>query len=313
MMEHTQASELITSYVRGELDEATSASLSRHLDRCSDCSLEVRAVQALLEPLDDETLTDLERAGLHRGVAASTRAGANREVVPETKQGWARVAPWLGAAAVIALLAVGIVSSDLGGGDDTVGSGDAASVQEGAGRARDESAPLEFGGPDIADEAAEPEALAAATEDSRASGSDAAGGEAFGRVAARFDPDAGSFKTRDLKRYAARREPFRGFAAAYSAKDADDLSDLYLQAIQNAAPSGEGKSLIRTCALQVLEQDFPIVPAYGAYGRFDGRDVLVLGFVYAPNGGDLSRYLVWVWPREDCSTPVKIIAGRIVR
>lgn len=318
MMEHSRASELLSEYARGDLDAETSGRLAAHLAGCEECSLELRAVTALLPAPAEETLTDLERARLHRAVREGAlertpeREGAlERTIVPEPKRGPGRMASWLGAAAMLALVAVGITQLDLTGGDDAADGGGSSAVQEEAGSdvARDESAPVEFGGPDIGEGSTRSNSAEALAEDEAAGGaaSDAA------RIPARFDPDAGAFKTNELRNYAAREDPFRAFAANYSSADAEALQDLYLDAIENAAPSGKGRSLIRRCALQVMEQDFPIVPAYGAYGRFEGRRVLVLGFVYAPEDQDLSRYLVWVWPRESCSSPVKIIAGRIVR
>lgn len=296
-MDHDRASELLRPHARGELDAPELSELEEHLAACQDCSLELAAVRALTAEPEEPALSELERARLERTVAAAIAADPTVPVVtPAPGRNWSRIASVAGVAAMLVLAAVGITRLDLGGST----SDDAASG--GALESADQDTLAEVGGTEIGQDAA-----GAGTESS------AEMAAANGGPRARFDPDAGTFRTKDLKSFAARQAPFRTFAGAISAADAEGLGDDYLEAIQNATPSEEGKRLVRTCALQVMEQNFPMVPAYGAYGRFDGRDVLVLGFVYAPKGATLDRYLVWVWPRESCATPLKVIAGRIVR
>lgn len=315
MMDHEKASELLAPFARGELSEVQTHELAAHLEGCDDCTLELRALQALLLPTPDEALTDEERTALHRGVAAAVSAPpANVRVIAPAPVRGSRLAPWLGVAATVLLLGFGITQIDLGGGGQDDASSARGAGGEGATSLEDSSggAPVEVGGPDISGgggSGAVADALEGASvqNDSSRSAAESSGS----RIPARFDPDAGAFRSKDLKSYAATKAPFRTFADAYEPSDAESLQDAYLEAIENAAPAGSRKDLIRTCARQVLEQDFPIIPAYGAFGRFEGRDVLVLGFVYAPSDR-LNRYLVWVWPRGDCRTPVKIIAGRII-
>jgi hypothetical protein len=225
----------------------------------------------------------------------------------------------LGAAALIVLGVFALVRLDLQGGDDE---GDAA----GADRALEEQAePLpatevEVGGPDIASN--QPKALSDASAGAEGGGQ-AASAEEFesadesraaavrGAVAARFDPDAGSFDADDLRRYAANQSPFTLFPLSYRAADAEvPLGRSYLDSLAGAAPRIDDGTLLRSCGEQVLQQDIPILPVYGAFGKLDGRDVLVLGFVYARNDA-LDRFRVWVWPRGDCDIPVLTQDGNI--
>lgn len=305
MMDHERASELLGPLVRGELDASSAAEVEGHLSGCAECTAERRGLEALLTPLPDDALDDLERARLHSAVTAA-RPG---ESPAATSGPWPLVAKWMGAAATIALVVLGATQLDLAG-DDGEGAGGSALQEDADGEAAAEAlAPLERGGPDIAgsDEA---DSLAASAETLT---DDAAGTVGAARVAARFDGDAGAFRSRDLKRFAAQQPPFTQFALNYSGDDASALSAAYVDALERAVSGARAKATIRTCAELVLQQDFPIIPAYGAYGRFEGHDVLVLGFVFEPPGGDLGNYLVWVWPRDNCDTPLEVLRGRIVR
>lgn len=304
MMDHERASELLGPLLRGELDAGASAGVEAHLATCEECAAERRSLVALLAPLPDETMNDLERARLHSELASALPAPGRA-----TPGVWPAVAKWMGAAATITLLAFGVTQLDLAG-DDSGDAGSAATLDSGRGSddsAPEASAPLERGGPNIADQAQAGDTAAAAGQALIASE------EGSARVAARFDNDAGTFRSKDLKAFAAAQAPFTTFAQNYSTDEASSLSAAYVNALERAVAGARAKATIRACAELVLEQEFPIVPAYGAYGRFEGRDVLVLGFVFAPPGGDLNNYLVWVWPRDNCDTPVKVLRGRIVR
>jgi anti-sigma factor RsiW len=317
-IDHERCSESLGAYLRDELDADTRRAVATHLAGCEECELELRGLTALTaEPAAPDSLTDDERVALHRSLAASRSISA-KTIAPARRSPWARVAPALGAAALIVLGVFALVRLDLQGGDDE---GDAA----GADRALEEQAePLpatevEVGGPDIASN--QPKALSDAAGEAAAGG--AAPAEEFGSVdesrtaasrgavAARFDPDAGSFDADDLRRYAANQSPFTVFPLSYRASDADaPLSRSYLESLAGAAPRIDDGTLLRSCSEQVLQQDIPILPVYGAFGKLDGRDVLVLGFVYARNG-ELDRFRVWVWPRGDCDIPVLTQDGNI--
>jgi len=319
-IDHERCSENLGAYLRGELHADTHRAVAAHLAGCEECELELRGLTALTaEPASPDSLTDDERVALHRSLAAARSVSA-KTIAPARRSPWARVAPVLGAAALVVLGVFALTRVDFQGGDDE---GDAA----GADRALEEQAELpdtevEVGGPDIA--SGEPKALSDASAEAEGGGQ-AASAEEFGSVdesrtaafqgaaavAARFDPDAGSFDADDLRRYAANQAPFTLFPLSYRASDADaPLSRSYLESLAGAAPRIDDGTLLRSCGEQVLQQDIPILPVYGAFGKLDGRDVLVLGFVYARNG-ELDRFRVWVWPRGDCDIPVLTQDGNI--
>ena len=59
-------------------------------------------------------------------------------------------------------------------------------------------------------------------------------------------------------------------------------------------------------------QDNPTLPAYAGYGEMEERDVLMMGFVYTPTeNGPLDKFMLWIWPRGDCSVPEEYQFGLI--
>jgi anti-sigma factor RsiW len=115
-MNHERCSESLGAWLRGELPASEAEEVAAHVEECADCARE-RDALGLLLALDVEPLVEEERARLERAVLAQRRA----EVIAwaPTRPSWrARLAPALGAAALIALVAVGAVYVGLDGGAD---------------------------------------------------------------------------------------------------------------------------------------------------------------------------------------------------
>lgn len=320
--EHDFPVQLIAPYARGELSPEESGFVAAHLAVCEDCRAELRGVEALVGAAPPDALGDLERAALHRAVLAETRG---ERAVPARRGLGERIAPALGAAALLAVLVVGAVqlSSGLGGGDDA---GDAGSGQA-----------LEA---DIEDLAGEPLGLAPAPGVSRGSVSDGAaateegavaGGGSEGREdtasttstfsdpppeelafngspAPYFEPGQRVLSEEALRVLGSSRDPFDGYSRAYGAASVTDRERS--SRIQALADASFDPQVVEDCSRAPLAGDPNALPAYGAIGTFDDREVLVLGFATAPSGA-LDRYDLWVWPLGDCSSPLARFRGPI--
>lgn len=115
-MAHDRCSESLGPFLRGELAPVEAEAVAGHLAICAQCTRERDALAAVLA-VEVEPLSGAERARLASAVAAQRRA----EVVAfaPAKTGWrARLAPALGAAALIAVVAVSAVWFASGGGED---------------------------------------------------------------------------------------------------------------------------------------------------------------------------------------------------
>ncbi|MGH2729518.1 MAG: zf-HC2 domain-containing protein [Actinomycetota bacterium] len=124
-MDHDRCSESLGPLLRGELAPSEAGAVESHLETCAECS-EERDALAVMLAVQVEPLASDERARLAQAVAAQRRA----EVVtfaPRMTRWRKRVAPALGAAALIAVVAVSAVwfgsnGDDDGGGTDAAGS-----------------------------------------------------------------------------------------------------------------------------------------------------------------------------------------------
>lgn len=115
-MNHEHCSESLAPWLRGELPASEAEEVAAHVEDCADCARE-RDALGLLLALDVEPLDEDERARLEGAVLTQRRA----EVIawaPKRAPWRARLAPALGAAALIALVAVGAVYIGLDGGAD---------------------------------------------------------------------------------------------------------------------------------------------------------------------------------------------------
>jgi Putative zinc-finger len=269
---HDQYSERLSAFADGTLPSSDREAVERHLVTCPACRAELAGVRALQgsKPPD---LTETERRELHRGIAAA-RGPGNLVTFPgvRTRSSWrSRLAPALGAAALLVVIAVGILWA--GG---LTGSDQAAQVGGVGGKA-------EAG----ADQAAESQA---GLESSVAE-------PVWERKELRI-------RSGTLRRLGRTGRPFVSFARAYTVDDAATKRDEFLQLLATSAPTGLAGS-VRECARVVFEgEDIigPSLPALGARGRLEGRKVLVLGFAGSQSDqGPLNQFLLFAWAGGRCA------------
>lgn len=283
--DHDRVSERLPLWLSGELSPFEAGEIRAHLDSCERCSQELAALRALRgnepRPLDDlerKRLLDSVRAGLRGRPPSEARdAGARRS------QKGANLAPWLGAAALVAVIAIGVAAAlgvgVSGGGGNMTRSGGAEVATQGE------------------DDGAQERAGAAAP-------------------APRFDRNAGALTRAGLRRIGRRSVGLRAavaFAAPGSNGEAPGSSRRRaVRALVGRAPA-DVSAQVRSCARVALaEQDFPLLPVYGGLGTLDGDNVLVLGFVWTNRrGGRLDRFQMWAWPRGSCGVPVAYESGPI--
>lgn len=289
---------LLLAYVRGELEDDDARAIQDHLDGCRRCADEEGGARMLILDPGSE-LNDLERARLHHAVIAATTESRAIHGNPFAR----RLAPYLGTAAVLALLAVGILVVDPAGDD-------AAGPESGV------EAEMDAGPPALDEDGAR--RLNVESQDEAATeelGEDASGAFVTGQSAGptpHFEPAAGRMAAADLDRLGRSSEPFSAFARAYEADAAPVVQPTVLEQLTNRFPARE-KEVVRACARQVLRTRTAI-PVYGGYGSLDGEEVLLLGFAWTPGtSGALDRFMVWAWPRGSCESPLVYRFGWIDR
>ncbi|MDQ4024052.1 MAG: zf-HC2 domain-containing protein [Actinomycetota bacterium] len=307
-MTHERCSELLRSYAGGDLSRDDAESVRAHLEECADCRAEEAAIGALMAAAG-EPLTELERARLHRALSQELFPGrANDDVATQGRApGWKRwiVPAMSSAAAVLAALLV-ITGGLLGSGDDEASVG------------------LDGGGSQLSTEAAGENQIestgggggsgaggGAPTKDRALSAASGEAGTAYDSAGPqpRFDADAGELSPEDLSAIGRSSDLFENFSDHYTVDDVEGLREPFLRRLVRS--SGDAAGQVSRCAA-TLPQEEPILPAYGATGRYDGRDALVLGFVTNDAGSRaLDRYLMWVWTKGECRTPVHTLFERI--
>ena len=303
-LEHDRCSELLGPLLRGELSEREARSVEDHIAGCEECRAEKRGLQALLGApevmkVSAEELSDIERARLHKAVRAALPG--SRTIVSEPPKPWtARIAPYLGAAAAVILVAFGVTQFDLGGSDDEGTADGGAALRESDEEAFNDQGGAEAGaGGDSADVA----------EDAPDPGPS-------------FESNAGVIQRNELRRFGSKEEPFVTFSQTFAVEDAETLRTKFLSDLDGAAQrtlsntseeSLSDEDTITECGEQVLEaQDNPTLPAYAGYGQLEKKDVLMMGFVYsAEDSGPLDKFMLWIWPRGDCSVPDEYQFGTI--
>jgi hypothetical protein len=285
---HETCSELLGPYIGGKLDRARRADVEEHLATCDECSQELAGLVALTAP-EIEPLNEVERARIVRAVRAEAR-GAERE--PISIRWGRRFAPALGAAAVLAVIAVGVItlndedrSVSPGGGVDVTesdGGGELFDAGEGTGggeAARPKAAEARGGDTVTNDDAGQPESEsieAGVSQDATlaASAPMVMVQEAF--ASARFDPSV------LLAPVPAGGSPRRA---------ARDLA--------SSAPEAEVGRTIRDCATTTLDNSRrPLAPTYAAY--FTRDDIVVIGFVWTDPATGSLNYEVRGWRGPDC-------------
>lgn len=299
---HERCSELLADFAAGRLGAPETARVEAHLRGCPDCSDELRSVMALRA--GDEQLADFERAALRRNVVAALdedepltareRARLHRDVpaaageviaAREPSRWRARAAAALGAAALLAVFGVAIVSLTGGEGDSETAAGLSDDVREKMGN----GGGAEAGGHDeaAADQAAAP------------------------RPVPTYDSDAGRLSGKKLRNLGERGATLRAFASL-SAADATELRDRYIADLADQAGTPVD-SLILSCAEEVYEaQPYAALPAYAARGKLEGREALVLGFAWTDeDSGPLDQFMLWTWPQSSCDRPIDYRAGKI--
>lgn len=315
-IDHEKVSAALHAYVRGGLAETEAAEIEAHLASCTDCRREsdaVRALTAAPEPL----MSDVERAALHRDVRTAVA------VAPRSRtHTWGRrFAPALGAAAMLALIAVGIITLDR---DPRVGQ----PVGSEAGTGGDAGPPAqEAGSSDVADETAADRGTTATTTGGGAAGSGAADGSG---------PDHRTRRSRVVGARAAQPESAqlsgvadrdvgevrilrRSFAAATfdpeslvgTRKTASDTAfATALDTLHANAPAGAIRDTIRRCAeLTISTSPFDVIPTSATVYRRD--DIVVITFVWIDES-DALNYEVRGWRAGACDRPSPIYRrGRV--
>jgi anti-sigma factor RsiW len=314
--DHERVSESLPSFLEGTMSDSDAVEIEQHLASCEECRLEAAGLSALRTPIE-ASLTDHERLTLEHKVMAGIADDSPATVteLPRRQVG-ARVAQVLGAAAVVAVIATFFYfGSSMGGSDsDEMGDGGGDAVQETGEDLRD------------ADKSRENRSRRGALSAAADSAPEAGGGSGGG--AATEDATTG-YKSAPKPRFTVADEPYTAadlqklgesslasvtFAHYYTAGDADGRDALLDQLVESAeASSGsEVSSQVYECGLQVLDTDDPTIPTFGALAEVDGNPVLVLGFVWSrTSSGPMDRYMVWAWERDDCSTAVDFVDGRV--
>ena len=275
-LDHERCSELLGGFLEGSLEAEAARAVEQHLAGCAACRAERAALEALTGG-EVAPMTADERAALH---AAVGRATSEAEVVPlarprasSASRGWARrLAPALGAAALAALLAVGVATL----GDGITGSdGDAGSASGAGGEGERVRTPLEAEEGSNAD-------LAAV------------------RASPRWIGSLGAVTAAELKR---RGQTTETGLRAQAVADARLLAGSRLAAVTKelaARAPPELENQIRSCVREVSKLGYTALPTFGAHAELEGRDVLVLGFAWTPEEGPLDRYMVWAFVEPSC-------------
>jgi hypothetical protein len=321
--ESIHPTEELAPYVRGELGAPEAERVRQHIARCRDCAAELAAISALVGSPEPPALNDLERRSLHRGVFEELQVAGS----PARRGLGARIAPALGAAALLAVLVFGgaqVLQGGLSGGDDAESSaGVAADSDDGAagegplGLPASERTALSAqdgasSGSGYEDEAPAPEPAlgdetTGRTEEAASQGGDAGGEMLYAGGEPYFEPGRRTLTREALRHLGSQRDPFDAFRALLTLRQVG-LRDPLARAL---ATSSFEPRLVRRCIRVVhLSADPRALPAYGAIGDFEGSDVLVLGFAT----GTSSRpdlYDIWVWPFGDCTSPIARLRGRI--
>lgn len=286
-MTHEIASTKLRGFVLGELDARDMAEVGAHLEACAECTLEERAVRALVAP--DVQLSEIERHRLHREVTAAT-VGAR---APRMGSRWSRLMPALGAAAAVLLVLTGIYlgATNLGGSDDL------PSAATGGADADAESAPEQ---PALDDAGGDAAGAASGTASYNYAGSIArTNSDALKRLGK--NAFAGAFTTRATDASADSAAAEKG---ATSDNDASESA-----ALQAEAPP---PPLLAECIATVTDAEPEFVPSYSASARYKGEPALVVGFLYPGGGaGALDHFAVYVWSENDCSIILDTIFGTL--
>ena len=324
---HERCSEALAAYIGGELPAPEAQDVRAHLEGCPACRGEEAGLRALIAT-EPGTLTESERTRLRSGVMASLEAPSEapslyklqRPARADTRQktNWrARAAGAMAAAAGIILVA-GLFYLGAGG----IGGQDEAGMDAGgdtAERSQNREGPVPAAVEDRGD--ADAAADAAVEELESAAG---AGGDGTTATSQGFAAPLPAFLSGDRRYNNARVRKLgeRGlqlvlFRRAYTADDVPRLQEDFVDQLVRSAARRAGEPAgdqVRDCAEVVLSREETALPAFGALGRREDQDVLVLGFAWSnENSGRLDRYMIWTWPRGSCDSPLDFRSGSIKR
>lgn len=279
-IDHERCSEMLGPFVRGELDASEAAEVQEHLQTCEDCSAEGEAAAALQEM---PVLTELESARLRSEVwrTADTSTGFNR-----------KIAPWLGAAAAIAVLAVGIVTAG-DSGDDAARAPEPETMQEQLGADADsDTADSAEGGGVAPDEPASMEVGDASTDIEE----QITGGPVFA--------PRGRIHRNELRALGRAGEPFVTYAQTYGSRDRRVIEELRTQLVGQVQGVEPG---LEPCITALTRER--LLPAFAATGKVAGEPTWVTGGVII--GDDAPRYRILVFDRGSCDEPRLTLEGAI--
>lgn len=323
-MTHERCSELLRAYVQGDIAPDERAEVSAHLDACDACRHEEAGLRSLLAT-EPGSLDERERAHL-RDAVMSAIAASDEETAPSLHKlqrpskaafvqpvtNWrARVAGGLAAAAVVVIAGVFYLGGGFSGEDsgDTAGGADGDRSTQQLSR---ESASTE----DRAGNAIPAAGADAESEEFKDSG---AGGatttEGFAEPAPTFIGIERRYTNARLDRLGRRGLQLVLFSRAYDTDDTARLRNDFVDRVATSAARRAGQAAadqVRDCAGVVLDGEATALPAFGALGRLDGRDVLVLGFAWSEGGsGSLDDYMLWTWRRGSCDSLTDYRTGSI--
>lgn len=298
---HEESSSRLRAYSQGALDEVEAAEVEAHLAACPGCTRELGVVRLLLTTTES-SMDDLERATLHRDVRSAVIVPA-----PARRERWGRrLAPALGAAALLAVIAVGVVSLDR----DPSPSDTSNTTTDIA----DAEAPA-------AEEADRHEATTGRTMAGQASdvasGSDAGsgGGSAGGDAAlpeANSKPAAGTIQAPGIAGAPRARAMVTVVQRSFSAASFDRRAlvrarantDALRFSLHSSAPAGRVRDVIRRCVETTLATSpLPLRPAMATVYRAD--DIVVITFLWDDASGALN-YEIRGWRGGVCDRPSPI-------
>lgn len=332
-IDHDRCSELLRGHVRGVLSAADTAAVEAHLAGCEACSAELRAL-ALLERDPPQTLTDLERRRLRHAVLdalrqpdvaldATAATGDQVAGAPAAGPWMRRLGAALGAAALIAVAAVGVATLGGSGGEDAAST--AGRAEQGAGEDADSGA-----GSGAADTAVQPPVqpifVGRAGELSERD-LQRLGEQAF--AVALFSPEAVQAQSEALRNDAERSEEdttedgaagtteshptSSAGTVGWTLPELDQARDALRYSLQQRA-GGRSDTVDRCIAAVLADDTLGLAPVYAAFGTFEGDPALILGFMWSDLGDTPNRYFIWVARAgSSCEIPLKTIAGRLGR
>ena len=269
-LDHSECRELLRDYRRGRLDAVRADQVSEHLEGCDECRRLHRQLSALGSA---ESLTEIERTRL--------RSGVRRRLTQDEHRAWGggrRLAGALGAAALLAVAAVGAATVFGGGGPLNLGRDDA----DGGG------AQFARPAPEQAEDGAAEEAAPTPEPGS----------------AIPFERYARDLGPRDLDRIG-RRVGTRALAKAAAGIE-EELDNAQFNSLAPEAVRPQ----ITPCANRVRSAtERRVVLARGAVGTVESRSALILAFLLREPGPQRDRYSVWAWPTGSCDQPIARRSG----